>query len=205
MATTESRTPSTGRSPSSTPPTPALLSLDLQIQGFIERVRLASTATAGTSSLSASMTLEPPGAGAADSPASVSSSSSVTSSATLAVASALNYAQALFAQASALPRAIERQHYLKELENVSGLMAYHDPETSPVRRFLDPSRRAELADRLDAAILRALGRDPMPAIERIARQTTVVWAKLADHRFALAAEKGKEKARPKVRSLRWTG
>lgn len=148
------------------------------------------------------MMLEPPDTNS-DSPTSNNSASSVTSSNTLAVAPALAFVQKLNGAAHALPRPADRSHYLKALESVAGLLAYHKPEDSPVKHFLDHARRDVLADRLDAAILQSLGREPMPAIERIARQTTVVWGKLAENRIPLPAEKGKEKQRPKVRR-RWS-
>lgn len=47
-----------------------------------------------------------------------------------------------------------RAMYLKELEGVTALLAYEDLERSPVRRFLDQSRRNALAEQVNSAILR---------------------------------------------------
>lgn len=86
--------------------------------------------------------------------AEVTSTSSTGSSLSYsAFSTALILAQTLHAQASALPSASHRARYLKELETVSGLIAYQNPEESPVRHFLDVQRRKVLADGVDRAIL----------------------------------------------------
>lgn len=43
--------------------------------------------------------------------------------------------------------------YLKELENVTALLAYTDLERSPVRKYLDQTRRAALAEQINSAIM----------------------------------------------------
>ena len=156
----------------SSPSPPAHLGLDLQIQAFIERVRAVSAASFSAINLADSpptvtAALLAPGVVSADSPTSASSTSSHTSTATLALAPALQLAQMLHTQAQALPVPADRARYIKELENVSGLMAYRDPETSPVNRFLDHGRRHDLAQRLDAAILGELAFEPYEIAHRL--------------------------------------
>jgi CTLH/CRA C-terminal to LisH motif domain len=137
---------------------PAHLLLNLEIQAFIESIRCAnpSPPRASSPSLTASSSALSPSAAAAppeipDSPS--SSTSGSTSASTAALSSALLHAQTLHSLANALPDAHERSDYLKELENVSGLLAYRDLESSPVRGYLDASRRDMLAASVNSAIL----------------------------------------------------
>lgn len=65
---------------------------------------------------------------------------------------ALSHAQMLFANVQKLP-GYWRAMYLKELESVTALLAYTDLETSPVRKYLDQSRRVALAEQINSAIM----------------------------------------------------
>jgi hypothetical protein len=47
----------------------------------------------------------------------------------------------------------EREAYNKELENVTGLLAYPDPERSPVAKYLSHERREAVANQINTAIL----------------------------------------------------
>lgn len=65
--------------------------------------------------------------------------------------------------------------YLKELEQVTALLAYTDVEHSPVRRFLHRSRKVALAEQVNSAILLRSGKPSQPLIEVAVRQTTLLW------------------------------
>lgn len=177
---------------------PDHLLLNLQIQVFIEAIRSASSAQlappSATSQLGASnggglplLASTTPGIAAsaisrAASPApSTSSSNGSATSATgtnaalnPALHSALAYAQGLYASAQKLP-SFWRAMYLKELEQVTALLAYTDVEHSPVRRFLHRSRKVALAEQVNSAILLRSGKPSQPLIEVAVRQTTLLW------------------------------
>ncbi|SPO19951.1 uncharacterized protein UTRI_00342_B [Ustilago trichophora] len=172
---------------------PDHLLLNLQIQMFIEAIRSASSAQLAppsSASLSASgglpsLASTTPGIAAsisrAASPApSTSSSNGSATSATgtnaalnPALHSALSYAQGLYASAQKLP-SFWRAMYLKELEQVTALLAYTDVERSPVRRFLTRSRKVALAEQVNSAILIRSGKPSQPLIEVAVRQTTLM-------------------------------
>lgn len=176
---------------------PDHLLLNLQIQVFIEAIRSASSSQlASTSSSTAqlgvsgglpSLASTTPGIAAAAisraaSPApSTSSSNGSATSATgtnaalnPALHSALAYAQGLYASAQKLP-SFWRAMYLKELEQVTALLAYTDVEHSPVRRFLHRSRKVALAEQVNSAILFRSGKPSQPLVEVAVRQTTFLW------------------------------
>lgn len=67
----------------------------------------------------------------------------------------LSKAQKLHALANALPKASDRSIYLKELNNVGGLLAYKVPETSSISKYLSQERREAVADQINSAILGA--------------------------------------------------
>lgn len=62
-------------------------------------------------------------------------------------------AQKLYSVASALPKFSDRAIYIKELENVGGLLAYKVPEQSAMARYLSQDRREAVADQINRAIL----------------------------------------------------
>jgi hypothetical protein len=172
---------------------PAHLSLNLQIQAFIESVRAASTATSPTTNgtnqaLTAAVNAIGPMSGArtfaASSPAIANAANALSRSASPAPSSessfgsntsanglsgsnhsngsaavinpvlhaALSHAQLLFTNVQKLP-GYWRAMYLKELESVTALLAYTDLERSPVRKYLDQSRRVALAEQINSAIM----------------------------------------------------
>ena len=203
----ETDTPSEGKRVLPANPTslyPAHLSLNLQIQAFIESVRAASAAVPSngvgavgsnnnsTQSLSPAANAHGPGAhslatstpgissavnalsrSASPAPSSASSTSATSanglsghsngggggssSSGSTAVLNpvlhaALSHAQLLFTNVQKLP-GYWRAMYLKELESVTALLAYTDLERSPVRKYLDQSRRVALAEQINSAIM----------------------------------------------------
>jgi hypothetical protein len=62
-------------------------------------------------------------------------------------------AQKLYALVELLRKPEDRATYLKELENVGGLLAYKVPEMSPMSKYLDQARRESVADQINRAIL----------------------------------------------------
>lgn len=172
---------------------PDHLLLNLQIQVFIEAIRSASSsqlAPPSSSSLDArglpSLASTTPGIAAsisrAASPAPSTSSSNGSGTSATGTSAALNpalhsalaYAQGLYTSAQRLP-SFWRAMYLKELEQVTALLAYTDVEHSPVRRFLHRSRKVALAEQVNSAILFRGGKSSQPLIEVAVRQTTLLW------------------------------
>lgn len=62
-------------------------------------------------------------------------------------------AQKLYAAANLLHDPSDRARYLKELGNVGGLLAYKEPESSPMAKYLSQERRESVADQINGAIL----------------------------------------------------
>ena len=65
----------------------------------------------------------------------------------------LTRAQKLYAFSSTLRNPLDRATYLKELENVGGLLAYKVPEKSSMAKYLTLERREAVADQINRAIL----------------------------------------------------
>jgi hypothetical protein len=91
----------------------------------------------------------------AEAEAASTTSSTASSSSFAALAAPLALAQTLHVAASALANHNHRSRYLKEIVDVSGLIAYQNLDESPHGRYLDLGRRRILADGIDRAILRA--------------------------------------------------
>lgn len=203
---------------------PAHLSLNLQIQSFIECVRAASVSSStshsqtipaihshqGTSAMPNmhSVVSNTPGIAAAaisrsasPAPSSVSSAGSITSGNGMSASmnsnggssandptlmGALQGAQNLWAEVQKLP-AYWRAMYLKELENVTCMLAYRDLLHSPLAKYLDQSRRVALAEQINSAIMLRTGKPSQPLIESAVRQTTFCWQTLANEKVVLPA------------------
>jgi len=67
----------------------------------------------------------------------------------------LTRARKLWAFAQTLPNQQDRATYDKELKNVAGLLAYENPEESPMSKYLAMERREAVADQINRAILSA--------------------------------------------------
>jgi hypothetical protein len=67
--------------------------------------------------------------------------------------SLLTKAQKLYFLANSLTSRSDRAIYLKELENVGGLLAYKVPEQSSMAKYLTMERREAVADQINRAIL----------------------------------------------------
>lgn len=65
----------------------------------------------------------------------------------------LTRAQKLYAFSTTLQNPLDRATYLKELENVGGLLAYKVPEKSSMAKYLTLERREAVADQINRAIL----------------------------------------------------
>uniref|UniRef100_U9TJ85 SPRY-domain-containing protein n=1 Tax=Rhizophagus irregularis (strain DAOM 181602 / DAOM 197198 / MUCL 43194) TaxID=747089 RepID=U9TJ85_RHIID len=72
-----------------------------------------------------------------------------------------------------------REEIKKALEETFSLLAYTDPRNSVVSYLLDPSGREPVANALNSAILVSQGKPPIPPLERVYRQSSVVLNELA--------------------------
>lgn len=108
-------------------------------------------------------------------------------------------AKKLHVLVSMLPNPTERAAYTQELRNVAGLLAYPDPQSSPVAKYLSQERREAVANQINTAILcefvpacmwrsfilRSLDRTGLPAISHLeltTRYTSTLWSFLHDFR-----------------------
>ncbi|KAM6544347.1 hypothetical protein CsatB_008794 [Cannabis sativa] len=64
--------------------------------------------------------------------------------------------------------------YVHKLEDFLALLAYDEPEKSPMFHFLSPDYRQEVADTLNQAILAHANLPSYTAMERLIKQTTAV-------------------------------
>ncbi|KAK4701264.1 hypothetical protein P7C70_g4969, partial [Phenoliferia sp. Uapishka_3] len=169
-------------SPSALSLSPQILSLNLQLQSFVELIRSAST-----SSLPTSRTTTP---GDQTPPSMSGSTSSILSTGGRSTGSgrgsgggmnkAIKQSQRLRAKVGEMEPGKEREAWEAECVDVSGLMAYTDLEICPVRGYLSQGRREVLAELVNAAILKHTKHTPMPLLALVARQTTTIWQALAE-------------------------
>ncbi|XP_072952237.1 uncharacterized protein [Typha angustifolia] len=66
------------------------------------------------------------------------------------------------------------QKYVEKLEDFMALLAYEEPERSPMFHLLSPEYRQNVADSLNRAILAHANLPPYSSMERLIQQTTVV-------------------------------
>ncbi|EGN93267.1 hypothetical protein SERLA73DRAFT_189809 [Serpula lacrymans var. lacrymans S7.3] len=92
----------------------------------------------------------------------------------------LSRAQKLNTEAGRLEKSTDQDLYLKELENVVGLLAYKDPERSPMSKYMSQERRGRVADQIDGAILFHTNHPPISRLEFGVRFTHTLWAILHD-------------------------
>lgn len=90
--------------------------------------------------------------------------------------SLLTKAQKLYSLANSLTNHSDRARYLKELENVGGLLAYKVPEQSSMAKYLTMERREAVADQINRAILEKTGFSPISSLELITRYTSTLWS-----------------------------
>ncbi|KAF9535259.1 CTLH/CRA C-terminal to lish motif domain-containing protein [Crepidotus variabilis] len=84
-------------------------------------------------------------------------------------------AQKLYAYTKTLVNAADKATYVKEMENVGGLLAYKTPEKSSMAKYLSMERREAVADQINRAVLKRTGRPLISSLELITRYTTVLW------------------------------
>ncbi|GAA5891056.1 hypothetical protein JCM8208_003149 [Rhodotorula glutinis] len=166
---------------------PAILSLNLQTQVFVELMRSAyatsahSTPSTPTPSLAGgagASSAAGAGAGAGDDADMSASTSSLGTFSILNVAIA--QAQALAEKVSHLPPGRERDGWDHERVDVSALLAYKNIETCEVRGYFDEARKEALAEMVNAAVLQHTSRTPMPLLSLAARQATAFWSTLRE-------------------------
>ncbi|TPX38923.1 hypothetical protein SeMB42_g06547 [Synchytrium endobioticum] len=88
---------------------------------------------------------------------------------------ALNYAQEEMTKYYAMG-----EKYIKTLNEVIALLAYTDPEHSPLSEYLSLKHREDVAMALNSQILAYDQLPPQTSLERLVRQTTVVRTQLED-------------------------
>jgi len=93
----------------------------------------------------------------------------------------LTRAQKLYAFSNTLQNPLDRATYLKELENVGGLLAYKVPEKSSMAKYLTLERREAVADQINRAILNTTGRPLVSSLELLTRYTHVLWQSAHQH------------------------
>lgn len=91
-------------------------------------------------------------------------------------------AQKLYALVELLRKPEDRATYLKELENVGGLLAYKVPEMSPMSKYLDQARRERVADQINRAILYHSNLLSVSHLEVAVRYNSCLWAALSELR-----------------------
>lgn len=101
---------------------------------------------------------------------------------------ALEFIQNVHASCNLLPDARARVRYLKEIENVSVLLAYPDPAKSAAQGYLDHRRRMALAEQVNAAILLRTGHASQPLLESVVRQTSFLLGQLAKEQTVISAD-----------------
>ncbi|KAI0748129.1 hypothetical protein C8Q80DRAFT_1270571 [Daedaleopsis nitida] len=165
----------------STSVNPAHLALNLRIQAFVEAARTKP------------LLYYPPGSKIAlphtpilSAPAKHSSSSGdedadmAESDVEEANAKLLIRAQSLYSETNQLRRPDDRARYLLELGKVGGLLAYTEPEDSPLHIYMSQLRRDAVADQIDSAILYRAERPTISRIELYTRYTSTLWGMLHD-------------------------
>lgn len=65
----------------------------------------------------------------------------------------INTVRKLFADVHLLENTFERDVFLREIKQVSALLAYQVPEDKDPAKYLSPSRREDIANQIDTAIL----------------------------------------------------
>ncbi|KIY43605.1 hypothetical protein FISHEDRAFT_9972, partial [Fistulina hepatica ATCC 64428] len=153
------------------PPTsvePVHLTLNLRVQSFIEACRTVRL-------------LYP--AASTDTPEPASASSSVVVSLRPSTDVLISKGRKLNALVKTLVDGDDAAAYAREIQSVSGLLAYTVPEDSPLAKYLSQDRRCAVAEQINHAILYRLGLPSISYIELYTRYTTTIWSLLHDLRF----------------------
>ncbi|GAA5822774.1 hypothetical protein JCM11251_004374 [Rhodosporidiobolus azoricus] len=183
---------------------PAILSLNLQTQALIEKMReyhasSASAPSTPTSSVHNGHTPRHHTSNGDDVGSDAGMSASTSSITSSLVPQIIAQSQALREMVLQLPPGKQREAWLKENIDMSALLAYKDLSGAPVRGYLAQERRETLAEMVNAAIMQQTNRTPLPLLALAARQTTAMWNTLRDMHVQFPpkpAGQTKEKARP---------
>lgn len=149
---------------------PTFLALNLDLQEFVEGLRVLQTqgvsSPSEANSLSNSMIEEPPTNGHASTPL-LAPPPNTTSKQTRdsLILSSLSHASRLDSTARALP-AREARRYAPQIQDVCGLLAYTDMESSPLAGYLEQGRRVRLAEMVEGCILCEFGPLSSSAFDR---------------------------------------
>ncbi|ALO60316.1 hypothetical protein CNA03065 [Cryptococcus deneoformans JEC21] len=138
---------------------PDHIRLNLQIQRFIESFRQMNPSSPSSPSSSTS------------SPA---NSQTFNGGSGVTLTHALSAAHGLHSEAKKLPAEV-RAIYLQEIKDVGALFAYENAEMSPLKGFLEQSRRVKLAEQVNKAILRSEGRAPQSQLEEYSKRLEVYY------------------------------
>ncbi|KAF5373866.1 hypothetical protein D9758_000610 [Tetrapyrgos nigripes] len=162
--------------PTSTPPShgmdytastsvhPAHLNLNLRIQAFIEACRTRPLHYPPSTHES---TPDPQEVGTASEANTIDQQTNL-----------LNCARKLYAYLKMLPSKGDMERYTKELETVTGLLAYKVPEDSSVSGYLEQWRREAVADQINGAILYHSNLPPISQLEFHTRYNSTAWSLL---------------------------
>jgi len=140
---------------------PEILSLNLQLQAFVELMRTGhatsalstpSTPTSSVNGHSGSTLATGEDTGMTSSITSLASSTTSTS----LLSTAITASQALLSSIQSLPPSKDKECWERECVDVCGLLAYKELTNCPVRGYLEMSRREGLAEMVNSAILREL-------------------------------------------------
>ncbi|GAA6047654.1 hypothetical protein JCM3770_001610 [Rhodotorula araucariae] len=160
---------------------PAILSLNLQTQVFVELMRSAYATSAHSTPSTPTPSLNGGGGSGANGGSDADMSASTSSLGTFTILNvAIAQAQALAEKVSLLAPGREREGWEKERVDVSALLAYKNVESCEVRGYFEEGRKAALAEMVNAAILQHSGRTALPLLELAARQATAFWATLRE-------------------------
>lgn len=134
---------------------PSILALNLQMQTFVELMRVAHSSPSRTSTPAPTPLSDSFLSTASNGTDPMSTSTSSLSSPTSTLALAISRSQSLSMRVRALPPGKDREAWERECIDVAGLLAYKDLSSCPVRGYLAQARRETLAELVNSAILRA--------------------------------------------------
>ncbi|GHJ90254.1 hypothetical protein NliqN6_6656 [Naganishia liquefaciens] len=161
---------------------PTLLALNLDIQEFVEGLRILQqqgpSSPSEATSLSNSLYEDTSNGHTADQstttpPPDASAIRKATRDA--AILACLAHAARLDAAAHRLRRPREARRYAQQVQDVCGLLAYTDMEASPLAGYLEQGRRVRLAEMVEGCIMASIGYPPQSILETLWQQNAYVW------------------------------
>jgi len=97
----------------------------------------------------------------------------------------LHRAQKLYSEVESLQDPKDKEVYRKELQHVGGLLAYVEPEKSPLAKYLSQERREAVADQTNSAILYRMNHPAVSHLELYSRYTYSLWSLMHDMQVPL--------------------